>query len=102
MSQRSVLLAALAATAMFASAAAAHPGRTNLAPAHGSGLIKVHDADDEYRWHRHHRRHHSVDAPYTRVEAGRRVIVDAPFASVYVGREGRHIRAPFVNLWVPR
>jgi hypothetical protein len=28
--------------------------------------------------------------------------VDAPFARVYNGRYGTWVRAPFVNLWVPR
>lgn len=43
-----------------------------------------------------------VEAPYTRVETRGRVIVDAPYAHVYVGRgHGVHVRAPFVNLWVP-
>jgi hypothetical protein len=28
--------------------------------------------------------------------------VAAPFARVYSGRAGTWVRAPFVNLWVPR
>ncbi len=55
------------------------------------------------RRHRGYRHRRVVRAPFTRVETGRRVIVDAPFASVYVNRRhGVHVRAPFVNLWVPR
>lgn len=72
-------------------------------------IIKVHDRwndDGDYSW-RHHRSHHQhrrdiVDAPFTRVETGRRVIVDAPFAHVAVNRRGRHVVAPFVDLWLPR
>ena len=75
-----------------------------------AAVIKVHDrwADDDedhdYRSRRRHRHHNDevVDAPFTHVESGHRVIVDAPFAHVAVGRYGRHVVAPFVDLWVPR
>ena len=40
-----------------------------------------------------------VHAPFTRVETGRRTVVDAPFVHVYSGRHGNHIVAPFVDLW---
>ena len=45
-----------------------------------------------------------VEAPYTRVESGRKVAVDAPHAFVRVDRKrGRVVvRAPFVDLDVPR
>jgi hypothetical protein len=45
-----------------------------------------------------------VEAPYTRVENGRKVAVDAPHAFVRVDRKtGRVVvRAPFVDLDVPR
>jgi hypothetical protein len=45
-----------------------------------------------------------VEAPYTRVESGRKLAVDAPYAFVRVNRRtGRVIvRAPFVDLDVPR
>ena len=64
--------------------------------AQDSAVVKV-------RWrvghkHRHYRRGCIVNAPFTYVETGRRVVVDAPFATVYVGRHGRHMRAPFVNI----
>ena len=82
-------------------------------------VIKVHDRwrdddDDDDREYRRQRHGHQaryydryndddvVEAPFTRVEHGRRVVVDAPFAHVYVGRRGRHIVAPFVNIWIPR
>jgi hypothetical protein len=41
-----------------------------------------------------------VEAPYTRVEAGRRVQVDAPATSVDVDRDRRRVRvqAPFVDV----
>jgi len=32
----------------------------------------------------------------------RETYVAAPFARVYTGRAGTWVRAPFVNLWVPR
>ena len=34
--------------------------------------------------------------------SGRETFVAAPFARVYSGRFGTWVRAPFVNLWVPR
>lgn len=82
---------------------------TKAAVGKTSILRQVHYRRDHRRSHRHRhfrkygRHHHShvVRAPFTRVETGRRVIVDAPFAHVYVGR-GVHVRAPFVDLWVPR
>lgn len=41
-----------------------------------------------------------VDAPYTRVEAGRRVRVDAPFADVDINSDRRRVRvqAPFADV----
>jgi hypothetical protein len=88
------------------------PAQHAAAGAHGAGqhISKVHTK----RHHTHHqkysakryRHHHVVEAPFTRVETGRRyrrgVIVDAPFAFVSVNRHGRTIRAPFVDLWIPR
>ena len=62
----------------------------------------------EHRYHHYDRDYYDydtgevVDAPYTHVETGDRVVVDAPFAHVYSGRHGQHIVAPFVDLWVPR
>jgi hypothetical protein len=65
-------------------------------------VVQVHDYWDGPRYYRH--RYYGrrvVHAPFTRVETGRRTVVDAPFTHVYVGRHGRHIVAPFVDLWVP-
>ena len=73
-----------------------------------AAAIQVHDrwyGDEDYSGRHYIRRHHHddvVDAPFTHVETGQRVIVDAPFAHVAVGPHGRHIVAPFVDLWVPR
>lgn len=52
---------------------------------------------------RHYRGYRGYDNGYYygRRHYSRPVIVDAPFTHVYVGR-GVHVRAPFVNLWVPR
>ena len=46
------------------------------------------------------RRTRDVDAPYARVEAGRRVRVDAPFADVDVNSDRRRVRvqAPFADV----
>jgi hypothetical protein len=45
-----------------------------------------------------------VEAPTTRVETNRRgkVAVDAPFTSVRRDNRGVHVRAPFVDIYVPR
>lgn len=75
-----------------------------------SAVVLVHDRDegDAHTWQRHHRHfdrdgsYAVVEAPFTRVEHGRRVVVDAPFAHVYVSREGHHIVAPFVDLRIAR
>ena len=40
------------------------------------------------------------DGPY--VDTRKETFVDAPFARVYNGRFGTWVRAPFVNLWIPR
>lgn len=106
-----VIAAAMAMTVAIAAPASAFSASglraASLAP---TATVKIHDHwnDDEdyddHHWRRHHRHHHDdvVDAPFTHVESGHRVIVDAPFAHVAVGRYGRHIVAPFVDLWVPR
>lgn len=111
----SISRAALAATVLMAALAAS----ITSASAHRWGGYKIsrHDRtivhvsnDEDYGWRRNHRRNHRydgpvvVDAPFTYVETGyrRRVAVDAPFTSVRVHRGGVWVRAPFVNLWVPR
>ena len=63
-------------------------------------MLKVHDRRYHHRQYPRYERH--VDAPFTHVETGRRVVVEAPFATVYAGRRGRYVRAPFVDLWIPR
>lgn len=63
------------------------------------------DRDYGYRWGRRGTRGDVVvDAPFTSVETGRygRTDVDAPFTSVRVGRMGVWVRAPFVDIYVPR
>ena len=106
------VFAAALAMAMTASppASAFSPSSLRAASEGPDVTVKIHDRwhndDEDYDDHhrRHHRHHHDevVDAPFTHVESGHRVVVDAPFAHVAVGRYGRHIVAPFVDLWVPR
>ncbi len=90
----------LGAVAMIASAANATPVAKPAGEA-STNVVKVNHDDnrDEYR---HDRRRHGrnvVHAPFTRVESGRRTVVDAPFVHVYKGRHGKHIVAPFVDIW---
>lgn len=101
---------AVAASVVIGSAglsvANAAPGAGTAAVSQASpNLVKVHD--DGYRWRRrhYHRRYyrgHVVDAPFAHVESGRHTVVDAPFVHVYKGRHGKHIVAPFVDIWEPR
>ncbi|MCB1485550.1 MAG: hypothetical protein KDJ17_11735 [Hyphomicrobiaceae bacterium] len=97
-----------AAAAFAAATVVALPAPSNAstisAAANGvsapSAVVKVHSRRYKHRHDRDYERH--VDAPFTHVETGRRVVVDAPFAFVHVDRHGRYVRAPFVNLWIPR
>lgn len=101
--------AAFAATAIVsASGAGAMTFGTHVLAGSHSALVRAHydrwDGQHYYRHARYYRgyyRDNVVDAPFTHVETGRHVIVDAPFTHVYVGPRGRHIVAPFVDLWVP-
>ena len=43
-----------------------------------------------------------VRAPFASVDTGRGTHVEAPFATVHTDGSGTYVRAPFVNLWVPR
>jgi hypothetical protein len=89
------VLAWLSLSVAGAGVGVAAPAKHYVSVDTGSAVVKVH------RRH-HHGRSHIVDAPYTHVESGRHVAVDAPFTTVYVGRRGRYVRAPFVELWLPR
>lgn len=56
-------------------------------------------------WHRWHSAHTvTVDAPFARIATRRHTAtaVDAPFTAVRSDRRGVWVRAPFVNLYVPR
>ena len=85
---------------------APHPsGSLDLGAADRSAVIRIGDDDDYDR--RDGRRYRNgqgvvVDGPYARVDAGDPVVVDAPFAHVRVGRGRVRVRAPFVNLSIPR
>lgn len=64
------------------------------------------DWDDGYyyRHRRYYRGDRYVRAPFTRVRTRgwRSTSVDAPFTSVRVRPHGVWVRAPFVNIYVPR
>lgn len=68
-----------------------------------SSPLSVTSADAHSRKYRHHH-DRVVDAPFTHVETGprHRTSVWAPFTRVHVSRRGTYVRAPFVDLFVPR
>lgn len=91
------------------------PHQAAASPAHLAGGARstlAADAADLHRiGHRHSRRivrrhRHDdveVDAPTTYVRTYRGyVVVEAPFTSVERSHRGVRVRAPFVDLWVPR
>lgn len=109
-----VICALLALPLLMAAPASAFTpgGRSAVTTGPVSAAVKVHRRAHTRDWHHHHNHRHVVHAPFTRVQTGRvktgrlqtdrRVVVDAPFTHVTVGRRGRHIVAPFVDLWLPR
>jgi hypothetical protein len=71
------------------------------APAQGL----VHKVDAGCYYWRHHHRYACgthVRAPFTDVDVDGSTDVEAPFTSVHVGRRGTWVRAPFVDIFVPR
>jgi hypothetical protein len=101
MTNRSLYLCLAAAGFAFlaglpASVSAA-PGVTTK-PTVATGLVE--QADYKRRWR--YRNGSYVRAPFTSVDTRRDTFVRTPFARVYSGRYGTWVRAPFVNLWVPR
>lgn len=82
--------------------ASAAPSAVTLQAQVHPELIRRVGSDD--RWHRRHYRDHGtyVRAPFTDVDTHHGTHVEAPFASVHTGRYGTWVRAPFVNLFVPR
>jgi hypothetical protein len=98
-----MLSAALAAAAAL-DASAAPLGPMGATAADRPVVIRVGGDDDwrEGQRYRNGRRGPVVDAPYAHVDAGDPVVVDAPFAHVRVGRDRIRVRAPFVNLSIPR
>lgn len=101
--------AAAVAVALFAAAlpASAAPLGVRAAEAKSETLVTEVHYKRKYakrykgRYYKYGRRH--VDAPYTYVDRySGRTVVDAPHAYVTRSRRGVHIRAPYVNLYVPR
>jgi hypothetical protein len=99
-----------AGLALSAPPASAGPLGAYRAPeTSASAVIRVHDRwyddDDDYRhYKRRYYKRGYVRAPFTRVytRGYRFTSVDAPFASVRVRPWGTWVRAPFVNIYVPR
>ena len=104
MSLKSVSLALVAVgfgTAMFLpSNAAAFPSVDHKVSAQ-SGVVQLVGSKSK------HRRHYDDDdvhvrAPFAFVDVDDGTYVEAPFTSVHKDRYGTHVRAPFVDLWIPR
>lgn len=99
-------LVAVAAGPASAHTVYARHGKT-IAHAHTVTAINYSEGRS-WRHSRYDRRYNDrvvhVDAPFTTVETRRYryTAVDAPFASVRVHGRGVWVRAPFVNLYVPR
>lgn len=97
------IAAMLGSVALSASAANAMTVAKPAGEASASHIQVDYRRDDhrhrDQRRHYRHRDRHVVHAPFTRVESGRRTVVDAPFVHVYKGRHGKHIVAPFVDLY---
>ena len=94
--------AAVAAGVSFAPQGQAAPAAVQRAPAQ-SQLVQRVDAD-AYYW-RHHRRYARgthVRAPGTAVDVEGGTQVEAPFTMVHTDRHGTWVRAPFVDLFIPR
>jgi hypothetical protein len=98
------LLSGVLLAAAALDAGAAPTGITDAGAAGRSAVIRIGGDDDwrEDRRYRSGRRGVVVDSPYAYVETGDPVVVDAPFAHVRVGRGRVRVRAPFVNLSIPR
>lgn len=98
-----IAFVAFAAFAGMPSAEAAPGAGAIVQSGSASNLVKVRDTrayrSRSYRHHPRYRRGRVVHAPFARVETGRRTVVDAPFVHVYKGRRGKHIVAPFVDMW---
>ena len=101
-------VALLAAVIVSTSVASAHniANRVTIAkPSHT--VVRVHDDGRRWgygRYYRNYDRGTVVDAPTTYVDTRgyRRVWVDAPFTAVRVHPRGVWVRAPFVDLYIPR
>jgi hypothetical protein len=65
-------------------------------------LLQLVDDGDKRYWRYPHGRSVHVREPFTAVDVDPGTHVEAPFASVHVGRYGTWVRAPFVDLFVPR
>jgi hypothetical protein len=98
--RRPILLSAGAAliAGLWVVAAVAGPGVAPSADEAASAVTRISSGDKVDV--RKRARDVSVDAPYTHVEAGRRVRVDAPYAGVDVNTDRRRVRvqAPFADV----
>jgi hypothetical protein len=105
MTDRSIYLGLAAAGALVAGLGV--PLASEAAPAAALDvsakppLLQLVDNDDKRYWRHHHGRSVHVREPFTAVDVDPGTHVEAPFASVHVGRYGTWVRAPFVDLFVP-
>lgn len=103
-----VFLAVALATPLSTAASAGSLSRAQVKVPAPHGTVTYVGYKKSRHWEnqrRYDRANVVVEAPFTYVETRRRhryVAVDAPFTSVRVHGRGVWVRAPFVDLYVPR
>lgn len=104
MTLKSVYVALVAAgfgTAVFLPSNASAVPSVDQKVSAQSGLVQLVDSKSRRRGHYDDDDVH-VRAPFASVDVDDGIYVEAPFTSVYKDRYGTHVRAPFVDLWIPR
>jgi hypothetical protein len=99
------LATALSASVLGLAAASAAPIGTLIQARSGGDLVQPVGGDQQYTDESYDdERDTHVRAPFTSVDTDNeeRTRVEAPFTSVDKGEDGTRIRAPFVDLFVPR
>ena len=98
-----IAAAAFAAVIGLPVQGSAAPG-ANLKLSADTALVQSVDYNGKRRWRHYYRDNDGehVRAPFTSVDTNGGTHVEAPFASVHDDRYGTWVRAPFVDIFVPR